>query len=154
MRSIGHPDSKMWPKQCTNVGLKTLGWTMFGVGPDKGRLEVSVSPENVPWDRIMFDGAGQSPVGSLCFARNSPLSSQTWFLSYTPPNRMKRIHKGHLNTRNKFPKEVFPKSNYFPSNFGWTQKPMFSGNEEKSMKSKELETWIHSKVGGRWWGLS
>jgi hypothetical protein len=25
----------------------------------------------------------------------------------------------------------------------------FAGNEEKSVKSKRLESWIHSKVGGR-----
>jgi hypothetical protein len=25
----------------------------------------------------------------------------------------------------------------------------FGGNEEKSVKSKELETWIHSNIGGR-----
>jgi hypothetical protein len=31
---------------------------------------------------------------------------------------MKHRYKGHLNTKNKFPKEVFPKSNDFPSDFG------------------------------------
>jgi hypothetical protein len=31
---------------------------------------------------------------------------------------MKLGHKGHLNTRNKFPKEVFPKSKDIPSDFG------------------------------------
>jgi hypothetical protein len=31
---------------------------------------------------------------------------------------MKLGHKGHPNTRNKFPKEDFPKSNNFPSDFG------------------------------------
>jgi hypothetical protein len=29
------------------------------------------------------------------------------------------------------------------------KKPRFGGNEEKSMKSKGLESWIHSKIGGR-----
>jgi hypothetical protein len=62
---------------------------------------------------------------------------------------MKLGYKGHLNTRNKFLKEVFPKSNDFPSNFGWTQKPRLWGNEEKSIKSKGLEPCIHFKVGGR-----
>jgi hypothetical protein len=62
---------------------------------------------------------------------------------------MKLGHKGHLNTRNKFSKEVFPKSNDFPSDFGGTKKLRFWGNEAKSMKSKGLELWIHSKVGGR-----
>jgi hypothetical protein len=61
---------------------------------------------------------------------------------------MKLGHNGHLNTRNKFPKEFFPKSNDFHSNFGWTQKASFGGNEEKSKESKELEPWIQSKVGG------
>jgi hypothetical protein len=40
------------------------------------------------------------------------------------------------------------------SDFGWTKKPRFWGKEEKSMKSKRLEPWIHSKVGGSWWGSS
>jgi hypothetical protein len=34
---------------------------------------------------------------------------------------MKSGHKGHLNTRNTFPKEVFPKSKDFPLDFGLTQ---------------------------------
>jgi hypothetical protein len=36
---------------------------------------------------------------------------------------MKPRHKGHLNTRNTFSKEVFPKSKDFPFNFGLTKKP-------------------------------
>jgi hypothetical protein len=63
---------------------------------------------------------------------------------------MKLGHKGYLDTRNKFPTEVFfSKSNDFPSDFGLTQKLRFWGNEEKFMKSNGLEPWIHSKVGGR-----
>jgi hypothetical protein len=31
---------------------------------------------------------------------------------------MKLVYKGHLNTRNKFPKEFFQKFNDFPSDFG------------------------------------
>jgi hypothetical protein len=31
---------------------------------------------------------------------------------------MKHGHKGHLKTRNKFQKEVFPKSNDISSDFG------------------------------------
>jgi hypothetical protein len=64
---------------------------------------------------------GHCPVGSLknaIFSQNQPLSSQVSFLSYSAPNRMKFGHKGHLNTRNKFPKEVFPKSNDFSFDFG------------------------------------
>jgi hypothetical protein len=38
-------------------------------------------------------------------------------------------HKGYLNTRNKFPKDYFPKSNNFPSDFGSTQKPKFLGTK-------------------------
>jgi hypothetical protein len=34
---------------------------------------------------------------------------------------MKSGHKGHLNTRNTFSKEVFPKYNDFPFDFGLTQ---------------------------------
>jgi hypothetical protein len=29
-------------------------------------------------------------------------------LSYSAPNQIKYRHKGHLNKRNKIPKEVFP----------------------------------------------
>jgi hypothetical protein len=61
--------------------------------------------------------------GNMICSQNSPLSSQTWFLSYTAPNRMKFGHKCHLNKRSKFPKVVFPKYKDFPSDFGWTQKP-------------------------------
>jgi hypothetical protein len=75
-------------------------------------------------------------------------------LGYSAPNQMKLGHKGHINIRNKFPTEVFPQSNDFLSDFGWTQKPMFWGNKEKSMKSKGPEPWIDTKVGGRWWGSS
>jgi hypothetical protein len=38
---------------------------------------------------------------------------------------MKLGHNDHLNTRNKLPKEIFFKSNDFPSHFGWTKKPRF-----------------------------
>jgi hypothetical protein len=34
------------------------------------------------------------------------------------------------------------------------KKPRFLWNRKKSAKSKGLEPWIHSKVGGRWWGSS
>jgi hypothetical protein len=58
-------------------------------------------------------------------------------------------HKGQLSTRNKLPKEVFPKSNDFPSDFGSTQESRFRGNEEKSMKLKGLEPCIYIKVRAR-----
>jgi hypothetical protein len=62
---------------------------------------------------------------------------------------MKLGHKGHLNIRNKFPKEVFPKSN--DSFLIWDELKNlgFGGDEEKSIKSKGLESWIHSKVRGK-----
>jgi hypothetical protein len=43
----------------------------------------------------------------VIFSQNTPLSSEVWFLRYSAPNWMKLRHKGHLNIRNKFPKEVF-----------------------------------------------
>jgi hypothetical protein len=46
------------------------------------------------------------------------------------------------------------KSNDFPSDFGWNKKHRFWGNEEKSIKLKGLEPWIHSNVGVRWRGSS
>jgi hypothetical protein len=67
------------------------------VGPDIVRWEVS---ENT------------------IFSQNPSLSSQTRFLSYRAPNWIKLGHKGHLNTRNKFSKEVFSKFNDFLFDFG------------------------------------
>jgi hypothetical protein len=50
---------------------------------------------------------------------------------------MKHGHTGHLNIRNKFSKEVFPKYKDFPSNSGWTKKPRFLRNEEKIHEIEE-----------------
>jgi hypothetical protein len=112
---------------------------------------IRVTSDIVRWGRTL---SGRWSLENVIFSQNLPLSSQVWFLSYIAPNWMKIGHKGHLNTRNKFPKVIFSKSNDFPSDFGWTQKPRFWENEEKFMKSKGLEAWIHSKVGGRRWGSS
>jgi hypothetical protein len=51
---------------------------------------------------------------NVIFSQNLPLSSQPWFLSYRAPNRIKLRHKSHLNTRNKFPNEVFFQIQGFP----------------------------------------
>jgi hypothetical protein len=42
-------------------------------------------------------------------------------LSYEASKWIKSGHKGHLSTRNTFPKEAFPKSKYFSFDFGFTQ---------------------------------
>jgi hypothetical protein len=57
---------------------------------------------------------------------------------------MKHGHKGHLNTRNKFPnlKISLPILDEL-------EKSKFWGKWEKSVKSKGLEPWIHSNVGYR-----
>jgi hypothetical protein len=34
--------------------------------------------------------------------------------------------------------------------FNELEEPRFYKKQEKSTKSKELETWIHFKIGGRW----
>jgi hypothetical protein len=161
MAWIGHPVSKIWPKHWTTVGLK-LSVGHCPVEPDIVQLGVSraqnwrsdlvwATSDIVRWGWIL---SGRRSLENAIFFQNSYLSSQIWFLSYSTPNRMRLGHKGHLNTWNKFLRVVFPKSNDFPSDFGWTQKARFWGNEEKSMKSKGLEPWIHIKVGGRWWGSS
>jgi hypothetical protein len=62
---------------------------------------------------------------------------------------MKFRHKGHLNTRNKFSKMFFPNPMIFRLILDELKKLMFWGNREKSVKSKVLEPWIYSKVGGR-----
>jgi hypothetical protein len=63
----------------------------------------------------------------MFFPQNLPLTSQVWFLKYSAPNQINLGHKGHLNTWNKFAKEVFPKSNDFPSDSGWAQKTKVLG---------------------------
>jgi hypothetical protein len=62
---------------------------------------------------------------------------------------MKLGHKGYLNTRNKFPKRVFSNPKISLPILDELEKSRFWGNQEKSTKSKELEPFIHSKVGGR-----
>jgi hypothetical protein len=170
MRSNGDSVSKIRLKQWTNVELKqSVGHCL--AGPYIVRLSHTLSDLAIHcsagglWKLNLQVGhclvqAEHCPVGpynvryevsgNTFFSQNPPLSFQTWFLSYGAPNQMKLGHKDHLNTRNKFLKEVFSKSNDFPSDFGWTQKLRFWGNDEKSMKSKGLEPWIHSKIGGRW----
>jgi hypothetical protein len=62
---------------------------------------------------------------------------------------MKLGHKGHLNTRNKFPKRFFlnPKISFLI--LDELEEPKFWEKRKKSSKSKGLEPWIHSKIGGR-----
>jgi hypothetical protein len=63
---------------------------------------------------------------------------------------MKFGHKGHLNTRNTLSKEFFfSNSKIFLPILDELKNLGFGGDEEKFMKSKRLEPWIHSKVGGR-----
>jgi hypothetical protein len=127
----------------------------YPIGSNIVRLEVfensNCKSNIVQWDQTL---SAERSLKNAIFSQNSSLSFQTWLLSNRPPNRMKLGHNGQLNTRNKFPKVGFSQSNDFSSNFGWTQKSRFWGNEEKSIKSKELEQCIHFKVGGRWWSLS
>jgi hypothetical protein len=62
---------------------------------------------------------------------------------------MKLGHKGHLNTRNKFPKRFFPNPNTSLLILDELKEPRFWGKQEKSTESKRLEPWIHSKIEGR-----
>jgi hypothetical protein len=57
--------------------------------------------------------------------------------------------KSHLNTRNKFSKWVFPNPKVSLSILNELKEPRFWWKWEKSAKSKRLEPWIHSKIGGR-----
>jgi hypothetical protein len=70
-------------------------------------------------------------------------------LRYKAPNWKKLGQKGHLNTRNKFPKKFFPNPKISFSILDELKKPRFWWNREKSTKSKGLEPWIHSKVRDR-----
>jgi hypothetical protein len=142
MRSIGRPVSKIWSKWWMNVELK-LSVGHCPVESDLVRLEFFWSSKlkarpylghvSVQWGWTL---SGMRYLKNMIFSQNPLLSSQVWFLSCTAQNRMKLGHKSHLNTRNKFPKEVFPKSNDSLSDFRWTQKPRFWRNEDKFMKSK------------------
>jgi hypothetical protein len=62
---------------------------------------------------------------------------------------MKHGYKVLLNSRNKFSKRVFPNVNIFLPILNKLEEPRFCGKQEKSTKLKGLETWIHSKIGGR-----
>jgi hypothetical protein len=62
---------------------------------------------------------------------------------------MKHGHKGHLNTKNKFPKRFLPNLKIFLPILDELEKSRFREKQEKSTKSMGLEPWIHSKVGGR-----
>jgi hypothetical protein len=63
---------------------------------------------------------------------------------------MKLGHKGHLNTRSTFLKEFFFLNPMISLPIlDELKKTRFWRNEEKSIKSKGLEPWIHSKVGDR-----
>jgi hypothetical protein len=62
---------------------------------------------------------------------------------------MKLGHKGHLNTRNKFPKRFFLNPKIFLPILDELEESRFWRKREKSVKLNALEPWIHSKVGGR-----
>jgi hypothetical protein len=62
---------------------------------------------------------------------------------------MKLRHKGQLNTRNKFPKRFFLNSKISLLILDELEESKFWGKQEKFAKSKGLEPWIHSKIGGR-----
>jgi hypothetical protein len=53
---------------------------------------------------------------------------------------MKLRHKGHLNTRNKFPKNFFPNPKISHPILDELEESRFRGKQEKSKKSKELES--------------
>jgi hypothetical protein len=62
---------------------------------------------------------------------------------------MKLGHRSHLNTRNKFQKRFFPNPKISLPILDELKESTFWRKREKSVKSKGLEPWIHSKVGGR-----
>jgi hypothetical protein len=76
---------------------------------------------------------------------------ELWFMSYGAPKWMKLGHNGHLNTSNKFLMRFFPNPNISLPILNELKEPWFWEKREKSTKSKGLETWIHFKIGGRWW---
>jgi hypothetical protein len=63
---------------------------------------------------------------------------------------MKLGHKGHLHTRNKFPKRLFPNPKISLPILDELEESRYWGKRVKSTKLKGLEPWIHSEVGDRW----
>jgi hypothetical protein len=62
---------------------------------------------------------------------------------------MKLRHKGHLNTSNIFPIRFFPNPKISLLILDELEEPRFWERQEKFTKSKELEPWIHFKIGSR-----
>jgi hypothetical protein len=59
---------------------------------------------------------------------------------------MKLGHKGYLNTSNKFLMRFFPNLKISLPILNELEEPRFWEKQEKSTKSKGLETWIHFKI--------
>jgi hypothetical protein len=62
---------------------------------------------------------------------------------------MKFGHNGHLNTRNKFKKRFSPNPKFSLLILDKPKESRFWRKQGKSTKSKGLEPWIYSMVGGR-----
>jgi hypothetical protein len=99
----------------------------------------------VQWGQTLF---GRRSLKNVIFYQNPPLSSQVCFLSYSAPNQMKLRHKGHLNTRNRFPKDTFSKSNDFPFDFWWTQKPRVWSTQihGRNRRKTPPNSWMKNRV--------
>jgi hypothetical protein len=136
MWSNGHRVSKIWPKQWINIAAETARRT----GPTLDQKCLVL--EDISVKRARYVRSTQK------------ISSQLWFLSYGAQQWMKLGHKGHHNRRNKFPKRFFLNSKISLSILDELDESRFWEKREKSAKSKGLEPWIHSKIGGRWWGSS
>jgi hypothetical protein len=76
-------------------------------------------------------------------------SFPTLILELGAPKWMKLGHKGHLNTSNKFSMSFFPNPKISLLILNELEEPRFWEKREKPTKSKELEIWIHFKIGGR-----
>jgi hypothetical protein len=117
MGSIRLTISKLRSKQSSKVELKNPVLT----SPPLTRTS---PPRTAPDLSENWPGLVQSTQNALSSCSRPNPSSQPWFLSYEAQNWMKLGYEGHLNTRNTFPTEVFPKFKDFPFSFGLTQKPM------------------------------
>jgi hypothetical protein len=132
MGSIGHPVSKIWPKQWTNIAAENPR----RIGP--------------ALDRICPVSTDISGTRARYVRPTQKFPSQLWFLSYGAPKWMKLGYKGHLNTSNKFSMRFFSNPKIFFPILDELEESRFWENQEKFTKSKGLEPWIHFKIGGRW----
>jgi hypothetical protein len=86
MESIEHPVSKIWPKPWANIELKSLAGQCLTGGLSKLKRQAGQCLGQVGQCPVGLDKVRLGVSGNMNFTQNPSISSQTWFLSYRPPN--------------------------------------------------------------------